>query len=135
MKTLIVEDDFTSRLLLQKVLSQHGECHIAVNGKEAVEAFLEARDGGSPYDLVCMDIQMPEMDGHAAVEEIRRLEEVRGGRRASGVKIIMTTSVNDLEEVIALKGLADAYLLKPIDVPRLEARLEAMSLVWSGPQY
>ena len=39
MRTLIVEDDFTSRLLLQTVLSRYGECHVAINGKEAVEAF------------------------------------------------------------------------------------------------
>ena len=45
MKTLIVEDDFTSRLLLQASLSAYGECHIAVNGKEAVEAFRTAREG------------------------------------------------------------------------------------------
>ena len=46
MRTLIVEDDFTSRLLLQSFLSQYGECHIAVNGKEAVEAFRAAQESG-----------------------------------------------------------------------------------------
>jgi two-component system chemotaxis response regulator CheY len=44
MKTLIVEDDFTSRLFLQKILSPYGECHIAVNGNEAVQAFQMATD-------------------------------------------------------------------------------------------
>ena len=43
MRTLIVEDDFASRLLLQTFLSRYGECHIAVNGKEAVAAFRAAR--------------------------------------------------------------------------------------------
>ena len=52
MKTLIVEDDFTSRLLLQTFLSRYGECHLAVNGKEAVEAFRMALDNGSPYNLI-----------------------------------------------------------------------------------
>ena len=48
MRTLIVEDDFTSRLLLQSLLAQYGECHIAVNGREAVEAFaLRTREWAS----------------------------------------------------------------------------------------
>jgi two-component system chemotaxis response regulator CheY len=44
MRTLIVEDDFTSRLLLQSFLSEYGECHIAVNGREAVAAFRTAQE-------------------------------------------------------------------------------------------
>src|SRR5208282_338399 len=71
MRTLIVEDEFTSRLLLQSFLSQYGECHIAVNGREAVAAFRTACESGQAYDLICMDIMMPEMDGQTAVREIR----------------------------------------------------------------
>ena len=63
MKALIVDDDFVSRLLLQKVLMAYGEAHIAVNGKEAVEAFTAALRLGSSYDVICLDIMMPEMDG------------------------------------------------------------------------
>jgi two-component system chemotaxis response regulator CheY len=63
MRTLIVEDDFTSRLLLQSFLSVYGECHIAVNGREAVAAFRAAQERPQAYDLICMDIMMPEMDG------------------------------------------------------------------------
>ena len=77
MKTLIVEDDFTSRLFLQTFLSRYGDCHMAVNGKEAVEAFQMATDNGSPYHLICMDIMMPEMDGQEAVRQVRALEEAR----------------------------------------------------------
>jgi CheY-like chemotaxis protein len=78
MKTLIVEDDFTSRLFLQTVLSRYGECHIAVNGKEAVEAHRTAGEDGKRYDLICMDIMMPEIDGREAVKQVRALEEARG---------------------------------------------------------
>ena len=78
MRTLIVEDDFTSRLLLQSLLAQYGECHIAVNGREAVEAFRSARESGQVYNLICMDIMMPEMDGQTAVNNIRALEEAGG---------------------------------------------------------
>ncbi len=67
MRTLIVEDDFTSRLLLQSFLSRYGDCHIAVNGLEAVAAFRAAKEKGENYNLICMDIMMPEMDGQTAV--------------------------------------------------------------------
>ncbi len=80
MKTLIVEDDFTSRVLLQEVLKRDGTVHIAVNGKEAVDAVRAAMDAGEPYDLICLDIMMPEMDGYEALKEIRAIEESRGIR-------------------------------------------------------
>ena len=75
MRTLVVEDDFTSRLLLQSFLAKYGDCHIAVNGKEAITAFRTANQEGNKYDLICMDIMMPEMDGQAAITQIRDLEQ------------------------------------------------------------
>jgi two-component system, chemotaxis family, chemotaxis protein CheY len=130
MKTLIVEDDFTARLLLQGFLSKYGECHIAVNGKEAVEAFRMANDSGSRYDLVCMDILMPEMDGHAAAQKIRSLERDRGIFSDEGAKIVMTTSVEDMTDVIrSFRDLCDAYLVKPIDLATLLGHLKTFQLV------
>ena len=102
MKALIVEDDFTSRLFLQTFLSRYGECHVAVNGKEAVEAFRLATNNGSPYDLICMDIMMPEMDGQEAVRQMRALEDAGGVLSHRGVKIIMTTAVTDIQRSDAI---------------------------------
>jgi len=130
MKTLIVEDDFTSRLFMQTFLSPYGECHIAINGKEAVEAFRIATDHGSPYNLICMDIMMPEMGGQEAVKQVRALEEARGVLSHHGVKIIMTTAVTDLREVIeSFQELCDAYLFKPIDTAKLLSELKSFQLV------
>ena len=78
LRILLAEDDFACRLLLQTFLSRYGECHIAVNGREAVDAFRAALDSGQGYDLICMDIMMPEMDGREAVRQIRAIEEARG---------------------------------------------------------
>lgn len=130
MKTLIVEDDFTSRLLLQTLLSPYGECHVAVNGREAVDAFHAARDGGSKYDLICMDIMMPELDGRAALKAIRASEEGVGILPPAGVKIIMTTAVTDIKVVFAsYEGLCDGYLFKPIDTAKLIEYLKSFGLV------
>jgi two-component system chemotaxis response regulator CheY len=130
MKTLIVEDDFTSRLVLQTFLSRYGECHIAVNGREAVDAFRSAQEHGQGYDLICMDIMMPEMDGREAVKQVRSLEDTCGIPSSSRVKIIMTTAVDDIKEVMrCFHELCDAYLVKPINHSELLERIRGYQLV------
>jgi two-component system chemotaxis response regulator CheY len=129
-RVLLVEDDFVSRLMLQTFLSRYGECHIAVNGKEAVEAFRLALERGQKYDLVCMDIMMPEMDGREAVRQVRALEEAHGILSSSGAKIVMTTAVEDIKEVIqCFQQLCDAYLMKPIDLGQLLSLMKCYQLV------
>ena len=117
MKTLIVEDDFTSRLLLHTLLSRYGDCQVAVDGQEAVMAFTRAMEEKAPFDLICMDIMMPGMDGHEALQTIRALEKEREVPEEREVKIIMTTALDDPKNVVQAyyKGGATSYLVKPID--------------------
>lgn len=129
MKTLIVEDDFTSRLLLQEILKGYGPSHIAVNGKEAVEAVHLALEADEPYDLICLDIMMPEMDGQQALQEIRAVEEARGIVSSDGAKIMMTTALGDSANVLAAyRNLCDAYLTKPIQKAKLLEELGKLGL-------
>jgi two-component system chemotaxis response regulator CheY len=130
MRVLLVEDDFSSRLVLQTFLSKHGECHVAVNGKEAVDAFRSALEHGERYHLICMDIMMPELDGRQALRQIRDLEEKFGILSATGAKIIMTTAVNDVKEVgRCFHELCDSYLVKPIDLATLLGQMKSYQLV------
>jgi two-component system chemotaxis response regulator CheY len=130
MKTLVVEDDFVSRILMQNLLASYGECHIAVDGEEAVEAFRLALIGAAPYDLICMDIKMPKMNGVEAVDQIRKLETEDGVLSTNGVKILMVTSVDDpLDVVGSFRALCDAYLVKPIGKASLLEEMRKMSLV------
>ena len=117
MRVLIVEDDFISRKLLQRLLGHYGECDIAVNGQEAVDAFRLSLDGDSAYDLICMDIMMPGMDGQQALMEIRKLERDKGVAQGEMVKVIMTTALDDPKNVVEslYKGEATSYAVKPID--------------------
>jgi two-component system, chemotaxis family, chemotaxis protein CheY len=130
MKTLIVEDDFTSRLLLQKILSPYGESHIAVNGKEAIEAFMVAWAEGRLYDLICLDIMMPEMDGQEVLKRIRNMEDLEGVLPGRGVKVIMTTALKDKENVFtAFNEQCDAYLIKPVDKANLLGKIREFGLI------
>ncbi len=130
MKTLIVEDDFTSRIALQGMLSSHGPAHIAVNGREAVEAVAAAMKGGEPYDLICLDIMMPNMDGHEALNTIRGLEEQAGILPGKGAKIIMVTPLSDSKNVLsAFREQCDGYITKPVDRSKLIKELQKLSLI------
>jgi two-component system chemotaxis response regulator CheY len=130
MKSLIVEDDFVVRLLMQKYLAPFGETHTVVNGKEGLSVFERALGSDEPYELVCLDIMMPEMDGHKTLEQLRSVEHVAGVMVGDGVKVIMTTALNDMKnKITAFNGLCDAYLVKPIDRSKLIETLQQLKLV------
>jgi two-component system, chemotaxis family, chemotaxis protein CheY len=129
-KTLVVEDDFTNRLLLQEYLKSYGPVHIAVNGKEAVVAVQAAMEARQPYNLICIDIMMPEMDGQTALKAIRALEETQGITSTNGAKVFMTTALSEVKDVSeAFYGLCDSYLVKPIDRAKLLAALREHKLI------
>lgn len=130
MKTLVVEDDFTSRLFLETLLAEYGPCHVASNGLEAVRACRKALVAGKGYDLICLDIMMPEMDGQAALREIRSLEEAHGVAAESQARIIMTTALDDIKTVMeAFASLCDAYVCKPVDGEVLVEHLRKFHLI------
>jgi two-component system chemotaxis response regulator CheY len=130
LRTLIVEDEFTSRKFLNAVLAKLGPCDIAWNGKEAVEGFAAAMKRGTPYDLVCLDIIMPVMDGHAVLGAIREMERAAGLDRLHRVKVIMTTGFLDQVGIAgALPAECDAYLLKPIETAALMTKLSQLGLL------
>lgn len=130
MKTLIVEDDLTSRLIMQKIISPFGETHVAADGEEAVEAFRLARDEKQPYDLICLDIMMPKMDGHAVLTEIRKREREEDIQGLDRVKIVMTTALADPKNVVdAFEAQCDAYLTKPINKEKMLVQLVGLGIL------
>jgi two-component system chemotaxis response regulator CheY len=131
MRILIVEDDFTARYVLQKILSEFGECDIAVNGEEAIKAVEIARSEGKPYDVIFLDIMMPIMDGVDALKGIRKQERDLGISPEKEVKIIMLTALDTPKDVIEsyYKGGCDLYLVKPIEKKKLLSALKELKLI------
>ncbi|MBW2604221.1 MAG: response regulator [Deltaproteobacteria bacterium] len=120
MKILIAEDDFVSRKLLNMILAPLGEVDIAVNGQEAFIAVKMAFENNESYDLICLDILMPEVDGIMALKNIRQLEAQKGVTLEKRSKIIMTSAVSDKKYVVAaVQSNCDGFLVKPIIKDRL----------------
>ena len=130
MKSLIVDDDFFSRRILQTILSVYGECHVAINGKEALFAFEQSFNEEAPYDAICLDIMMPEMDGQEVLRKIRAFEDKKGIMGTDSVKIIMTTALDDNENIKkAFREQCESYLIKPISKSKLIKILSDFGLI------
>jgi len=129
MKILVVEDDYISRRLLCRYLEPYGECVEAVNGHEAVDSVRYALDAGNHYDLICLDIMMPGMDGQETLSAIRRLESGQGVALGQGARIVMTSAMEDEQYMLdAFSASADGYLVKPIERRKLLATLKDAGL-------
>ncbi|NQV32146.1 MAG: response regulator [Phycisphaeraceae bacterium] len=126
---LVVEDDFPSCEVLKEYLLDYGQCTCAANGIGGVEAFTTALEAGTPYDLVCLDIMMPEMDGHEALTRIRHIEETHG-IGSEPVAVIMTTAKDRSRDMIQAfdEGCA-SYIVKPVDQGKLIAELKKLELI------
>jgi two-component system, chemotaxis family, chemotaxis protein CheY len=125
MKALVVDDDATCRLVLEGLLSESSDVDVCADGPEAVEAARAALLAGRPYDLICIDILMPTMNGLEALQLIRREEEACERPWAS--KVIVITGSEDTSDIQKAFGrLCDAYLVKPIEARRFYDLLECL---------
>lgn len=120
MRILIVDDDIISSNFLLKILSEFGVCDIAVNGIEAVDAFILAHEEGNPYDLICLDLMLPLFDGADALSTIRKIEDNKKAEHLKKVRVIITSALNDKELINRLSQSGfDEYFMKPIDLDKL----------------
>ncbi len=130
MKILIVDDDFISRKLLLKILESYGECDLACNGKEAWEAFQNAHVEERKYDIILLDIMMPEMDGREVLRHIRGYEQTKQLPSEKIAHIAMATTLADKVNVIqAFRDQCDGYITKPYTRESLLADLRKFSML------
>ncbi len=134
MRILIAEDDLTSRKFLFKFLSRYGECDLVVDGLEALDACLLAIKEDKMYDLICLDIMMPKVDGVKVLKSIRDLELQKGIVPEKRSKIIMTTALAETQLVQNAFDIGcDAYAAKPIDTVKLVEVLNKFGLIEEKP--
>ena len=89
MRILIAEDDFASRKAILKFLSVYGDCDVTVDGMEAIDAFMMALEEDDPYDLICLDVMMPIMDGYQALKNIREIEREHNVSQDDQAKVMV----------------------------------------------
>jgi two-component system chemotaxis response regulator CheY len=103
---------------------------VAVNADEALRAFRQSRDTGSPYDLICLDIGLPDKDGKEILSEIRAMEDSAGVPQSRRVRIFMTTALSDYTSISkSFQNLCDEYLKKPILKDKLVELLTRYALI------
>ena len=131
MKVLIADDDFVARRLLKAIFEPYAEFDIVIDGRETVQAFKLALEEDKPYDVICLDIMMPNMDGQEALKKIREIERETGVRSTDEVKVIMMTALDDPKNVVEAmyQGGATAYIVKPIDKHLLLERIRSFGLM------
>lgn len=129
MKIMIVDDDLFNVTLMSDILSPLGSIDTARNGAEAFSLFEKANSEGSPYNLICLDIIMPGLDGHQVLKQIRFVEDCMGTATRDSVKIIMITSESDIDSILSsYNDRCDVYMTKPIDREILMDKIRYLGL-------
>ena len=117
---LVAEDNAVNQEVIRELLGSLGHTMVIVeNGQQAVQAAFAQK-----FDVILMDIQMPEMDGYEATAEIRRLERIAGGHCPI---VAMTANAMKGDDEQCLRAGMDAYVSKPIDVERVRRAIESVT--------
>lgn len=128
--SLIIEDDRSTRFILDKWLNEKGSCESAEDGRSGLESFINGRESGQPFDLVLLDINLPEMNGIDVLKGIRDYESGLDLQSGIGTKIIMVTSEGKSKKVLEAFGEnCDGYLTKPLEKKKMIDMLVKLSLV------
>lgn len=124
MKILIVDDELVSRRKMEKIMESIGEVTSTDLGAYAISIFKNALDSGSPFDVVTLDIFMPQIDGLQVLYEMRKMEENRQIPKEKKARIIMVTSKKDKATVItAAQAGCNDYVVKPFDKLTIHKKL------------
>ena len=130
MKILIVEDESTSMELLESFLRPIGNVDLAKDGESAMKAINASFETGRRYDLICLDIMMPGMNGREVLAGLRLKEEAAGILLGDGPKVVMITSLGDSRNILgSFNQQCDGYVVKPIEKNKLMAELARVGVL------
>ncbi|MBN1521118.1 MAG: response regulator [Candidatus Aureabacteria bacterium] len=124
-RILVVDDDDNERELFAQILQGKAKCDLAKNGREAISAYnLSIREKKS-YDLILLDIMLPDMSGIEVLDSIREKEKRVGVVKQRKIPVIMVTAKAEKDVVLEAcrKGCND-YMIKPVDNHILLEKIE-----------
>jgi len=136
LRALIVDDDPVSKRFLTEILAPYAACDTAANGQDGLAAFHRALSADAPYDLILLDVMMPGMDGHQALERMRHLEHQQGVCSSDAAKVIMISANDDSRTLYRafFEGQAMSFLAKPFSSDTVLAELRKFDIISDQPQ-
>jgi two-component system, chemotaxis family, chemotaxis protein CheY len=136
LRALIVDDDPVNTCFLTEILSPYAACDTADDGRQGLDAFGHALTHGTPYDLIFIDVMMPGMDGHQALEGMRHLEHQQGVASSDAAKVIMISALDDTRTVYRafFQGQALSFLAKPFTCDTVLEELRKFDIIGNLPQ-
>jgi len=129
MKILVVDDEIVSRKKMMKILNSFGSCEGVQNGKAALSVVKTSLAEWKLYDLITLDVSMPDISGIEVLNSIRELEKERGLAEEERAKILMVTSHSDMETVKACVGKCDGYVIKPFNKEVMIEKMKKIGLL------
>jgi len=132
MRILTADDELVSRKLMEKIMTNYGECEAVASGQAAIEAFKTAWHNWIPFDLITLDISMPDINGLDVLYQIRSLENEKNVRANKRVIVIMVTASSDKDTIVtAVQAGCNEYIAKPFDRETIAKKLIKLGL--AGP--
>jgi two-component system chemotaxis response regulator CheY len=133
MRVLVVDDELVSRKKMEKIMIAFGDCVAVDSGEAALKAIETAMEKGDPFNLITLDVSMPQMDGTEVLYEIRRIEKQRNIPKENQSKVIMVTAQSDKDTVITcVQAGCDGYVVKPFDRAIIAGKLKKLGM--SAPE-
>lgn len=129
MKILVAEDDMASGKFMLKLLAKYGEVVLARDGIAAVDEFVNAVNTNERFDLICMDVMMPKIDGYKALASIRDAERKLGLARDKRVKVVMVSALDEGFDANYASDDYEEYMCKPIDIIKFDEMIKELGLV------
>ena len=129
MRTLVVDDELVSRKKMIKILNTFGPCDSVQNGKAAISVIKTAVEESNQYNLITLDISMPDISGTQVLTAIREIEDDHELTTEKKAKILMVTSHSDIETVKACAGKCNGYVVKPFNKELLVEKMTKINLL------
>lgn len=130
MKILIIDDEMAALAKMKILLAPYGECTLSTQANQALQLCAKAIQGGVPFTLITIDIQLGDASGHDVLQAIQRLE--RQEQVAAARKLMVTASGTKENLVRAHAKGCDGFLVKPVRRDALELKMLALGFARKG---